>query len=199
MDKTVAIEVAKLRDLYQRSDKKTRVALESLYGKDVLVPGDEEIWEQVKQRLLNNEQPNGAEVEAVIAYVDKLRSQEKPAGPKLTPWVVKDESGKVRGIGVPIINKVVALKDAYDGKEVEWEKAVKAGAPTRDDWYIILYFKKEINRLLDENGGDPIRDDYYWSSTEYNTGNAWYVYFLSGLVTYTYKYGSGVVRPVAAL
>lgn len=199
MDKTVAIEVAKLRDLYQRSDKKTRVALESLYGKDVLVPGDEEIWEQVKQRLLNNEQPNGAEVEAVIAYVDKLRSQEKSAGSKLTPWVVKDESGKVRGIGVPIINKVVALKDAYDGKEVEWEKAVKAGAPTRDEWYIILYFKKQINRLLDENGGDPIRDDYYWSSTEYSTTYAWIVYFSSGFVTYNYKSSSFVVRPVAAL
>lgn len=199
MDKTVAIEVAKLRDLYQRSDKKTRVALESLYGKDVLVPGDEEIWEQVKQRLLNNEQPNGAEVEAVIAYVDKLRSQDRSSGQKLTPWVVKDESGKVRGIGVPIINKLVALKDAYDGKEVEWEKAVKAGAPTRDDWYIILYFKKEINRLLDENGGDPIRDDYYWSSTEYNTYIAWYVYFHSGFVGYNGKFSSNVVRPVAAL
>ena len=197
--KTVEIEVSKLREAFQKGDKKTRSVLEGLYGKDVLVPNGEEIWESVKQRLLDNEQPNSAEVEAVIAYVEKLRTQAKAPDAKLAPWVVKDESGKVRGIGVPIINKVVALKDAYDGKEVNWDKAVEAGAPTRDDWYIILYFKKEINRLLKENGGEPIKDDYYWSSTEYNTLSAWCVYFYSGVVYSSGKYYGFVVRPVAAL
>ena len=197
--KTVEIEVSKLREASQKGDNKTRSVLEGLYGKDVLVPNGEEIWESVKQRLLDNEQPNSAEVEAVIAYVEKLRTQAKAPDAKLAPWVVKDESGKVRGIGVPIINKVVALKDAYDGKEVNWDKAVEAGAPTKDDWYIILYFKKEINRLLKENGGEPIKDDYYWSSTEYNTTYAWSVYFSSGYVGSTGKFYGFVVRPVAAL
>lgn len=198
--KTVEIEVSKLREAFQKGDKKTRSVLEGLFGKDVLVPNGEEIWESVKQRLLDNEQPNSAEVEAVIAYVEKLRTQAKAPDAKLAPWVVKDESGKVRGIGVPIINKVVALKDAYDGKEVNWDKAVEAGAPTKDDWYIILYFKKEINRLLKENGGEPIKDDYYWSSTEYSTTYAWHAHFSSGYVNTYYKYSTFyVVRPVAAL
>lgn len=197
--KTVEIEVSKLREAFQKGDKKTRSVLKGLYGKDVLVPYGEEIWESVKQRLLDNEQPNSAEVEAVIAYVEKLRTQAKAPDSKLAPWVVKDESGKVRGIGVPIINKVVSLKDAYDGKEVNWDKAVEAGTPTKDDWYIILYFKKEINRLLKENGGEPIKGDYYWSSTEYGTHTAWIVYFNSGIVINTGKYGGFVVRPVEAL
>ena len=38
----------------------------------------------------------------------------------------------------------------------------------------------------------------YWSSTEYNTHIAWFVYFNSGTVSYNYKYNTGfVVRPVA--
>ena len=38
----------------------------------------------------------------------------------------------------------------------------------------------------------------YWSVTEGSSGTAWYVGFLNGLVNTYYKYGSVVVRPVAA-
>lgn len=103
-----------------------------------------------------------------------------------------------RGVFVPIINKVVAMKDSFDGEPVEWKDAVKAGAPTRDEWYIILYFKDEINRLIVENGGDPIAS-YYWSSSEYSATSAWIVGFSSGTVyLYTGKYCTHYVRAVAA-
>lgn len=41
-------------------------------------------------------------------------------------------------------------------------------------------------------------NSYYWSSTEYNSGNAWLVIFRSGYVYSNFKYGSTVARGVAA-
>ena len=206
MDKTVAIEVAKLRDLYQRSDKKTRTALEGLCGKDVLVRNGEELWEVVKEHLLNGTAPSTQEAEGAVEYVESLRNVECP---KVKPWIVKDESGKPTGIGIPIIKKVLALHDLNDGEEMNWDDAMSAAKeigktlPTRDDWYIIRYFKDDIQRLMKEAGGDPLQDNYYWSSTESNTGRAWAVTFYYGCVFTGYKYGTygtnSVVRPVAAL
>jgi hypothetical protein len=39
---------------------------------------------------------------------------------------------------------------------------------------------------------------YYWSSTEFNSSNAWFVHFSSGLINAYTKYNTNVVRPVAA-
>ena len=207
MDKTVAIEVAKLRDLYQRGDKKTRSILEGIYGKDVLIPGDEEIWEQVKQRLLNNEQPNGAEVDAVIAYVDRLRCQAKPAENKLAPWPIKDEAGKVIGVGVPVINKAFYFADVPDGdKGMSWDDAMeyakKRGRTlaSKAELMVCYYFKDAINKIAEEAGFPELLDDWTWSSTEYSANGAWYVYFNSGYVGNGTKYTTTfVVRPAAAL
>lgn len=56
----------------------------------------------------------------------------------------------------------------------------------------------EVNKALEEVGGDPIKEDWYWSSTELSSSNAWYVYFNSGF-TYGYnKNNSIVVRPAVA-
>ena len=207
MDKTVAIEVAKLRDLYQRGDKKTRSILEGIYGKDVLIPGDEEIWEQVKQRLLNNEQPNGAEVEAVIAYVDRLRTQAKPSENKLAPWPIKDEAGMIIGVGVPVINKAFYFAEVPDGdKGMSWDDAMeyakKRGRTlaSKAELMVCYYFKDAINKIAEEAGFPDFLYDWTWSSTETSTYNAWYVGFSSGIVTGNNKYYTNyVVRPVAAL
>lgn len=92
-----------------------------------------------------------------------------------------------------------------DGKEFKWDEAMKKlkayGKRTFDkhEMYLIAAFKDEINAALREIGGAEL-DTYYWSSTEYNSGYAWDVYFSSGYIYgYTYnKYGTLVVRPVAA-
>ena len=65
------------------------------------------------------------------------------------------------------------------------------------------YAKRGLNEMLKLAGGTPFNmDEYYWSVTEYSSINAWYVGFNNGGVYYTYpsggKYGSFVVRPVAA-
>ena len=39
---------------------------------------------------------------------------------------------------------------------------------------------------------------WYWSSTEYGPGNAWYVDFSNGNTSNSYKYYGGAVRAVAA-
>jgi hypothetical protein len=60
----------------------------------------------------------------------------------------------------------------------------------------MLALKDEINARLKEIGGEPLAS-YYWSSSEFNQLNAWYVNFNSGIVYNYYKYGSYVARKVA--
>lgn len=98
-----------------------------------------------------------------------------------------------KGIYVPIIGKYLAMKDSFGGEEVNRDEAVKEGAPTRDEWYIILFFKDEINRLLRENGGEEL-DKWYWTSTERSEGIAWIVNASNGSVINTCKYFQNSVR-----
>ena len=78
--------------------------------------------------------------------------------------------------------------------------------PLPEDWYIptlavlevMCFLKKEINAAIKFAGGEPLSEDYYWSSTESSRLNARFVNFLNGSATSNYKYRSRVVRPVAA-
>ena len=57
-----------------------------------------------------------------------------------------------------------------------------------------------LNDALEFADGNPLRmDSYYWSVTEINSNNAWYVNFGNGFVdNNNIKYYGNVVRPVAA-
>lgn len=103
-----------------------------------------------------------------------------------------------QGVFVPVINKVIAMKDEYDGRDVPWSKA-KGLTATRDEWYIILYWKDEINQLLKEHGGEPLRG-WYWTDTEhqFNSTYAWLVYLNSGYVSGHTKTSGYQVRLVSA-
>ena len=102
-----------------------------------------------------------------------------------------------KGIYVPVVGKYLAMQDSFNGAEVNWDNAVKEGAPSRDEWYIILFFKDEINRLLRENGGEEL-DNWYWTSTEYSEYYAWSVNASNGFVYTVSKLGQGSVRAWAA-
>ena len=60
---------------------------------------------------------------------------------------------------------------------------------------LILLNIKEINKALEEAGGDPMKDDWYWSSTEISSTNVWSVYFSNGGTYTDSKYTLYVIRP----
>lgn len=60
---------------------------------------------------------------------------------------------------------------------------------------LILLNINEINEALVEAGGDPMKESWYWSSTENSNNNAWYVAFGNGGTSINYKYATYVVRP----
>lgn len=62
----------------------------------------------------------------------------------------------------------------------------------------MCYLRDEINQALAIVGGQPLRNTWYWSSTEYSQGIAWLVNFSSGDVNNYYKCYGGAVRAVAA-
>ena len=75
-------------------------------------------------------------------------------------------------------------------------------------WYLpclyelgtIIAYRDELNKVFEMLGADILdEDDWGWSSSEYYTRNAWFVYFGSGNFNgISYKYGSCVVRAVSA-
>lgn len=122
------------------------------------------------------------------------------------PWAIKDADGKTIGIGVPVINKAFYFADIPEGnKYMDWyeakayAKSIARSLPTREEMYIIAYFKAEINELAAEAGHPDFLHGWAWSSTEYFTYYAWDVGFGSGFVSINFKCSTFVVRPVAAL
>lgn len=74
-------------------------------------------------------------------------------------------------------------------------------------WYLpclyelgtIIAYRDELNKVFEMLGADTFdEDDRGWSSSEYNSWNAWYVYFGSGSFGSINKYYSFVVRAVSA-
>ena len=62
----------------------------------------------------------------------------------------------------------------------------------------MCFWKDAINKALVYAGGKEMPDEALWSSTEFNRSYARTVHFINGYAGYVGKYGSTVVRPVAA-
>lgn len=71
--------------------------------------------------------------------------------------------------------------------------------PSLAQLHLILLNIKEVNAALDAVGGSPLREEWYWSSTECSAFSLWLVYFGSGLSGSNGKYGTYVVRPAVAI
>jgi hypothetical protein len=52
-----------------------------------------------------------------------------------------------------------------------------------------------VNAALEAVGGSPLRQAWYWSSTEYSSTSAWYIFFQNGHIDYSSKRNPLVVRP----
>ena len=71
--------------------------------------------------------------------------------------------------------------------------------PSLGELYFILAHFTRINAALEAVGGEPLRNDWYWSSTQYSATNAWGLILGSGYAGTNPKATSqGRVRPVSA-
>lgn len=96
----------------------------------------------------------------------------------------------------------VAMKDAPE--KMNWSTAMAQDygqyrLPDIRELTQIHLYKDAINAGLKEHGGEALKDEYYWSSSEYNYGSAWYVRPSDGtMLLSTNKLYSGPVRCVLA-
>lgn len=102
-----------------------------------------------------------------------------------------------------------AVADWNGQKNTEHLKAVglSDNISLSDGWYIpsmgemlfIFTHRKEVNAALEKAGGQPIADDWYWTSTEYSAASAWDLNLNYGTMSgYTKATGTRRVRPVSA-
>jgi hypothetical protein len=71
--------------------------------------------------------------------------------------------------------------------------------PSLAQLHLILLNIKEVNAALDAVGGSPLREEWYWSSTEVSASSSWGVGFGSGFSYNLNKYNTIVVRPAVAI
>jgi hypothetical protein len=71
--------------------------------------------------------------------------------------------------------------------------------PSLGELYFILAHFTQINAALKAVGGEPLHNDWYWSSTQYSPTDAWYLGLTYGNATNRTKATyQGRVRPVSA-
>ena len=119
---------------------------------------------------------------------------------KFRVMIVK-KNGQPVGVRAAAINGrtiVLALHD--EPEQMNWHDAVKLGIPSKEDWVAIAENLEAVNKALIRAGGEPLKNDWYWSSSEYSSSSAWLsnLYYSYGLDYYT-KYYNIYVRPVLAL
>ena len=91
----------------------------------------------------------------------------------------------------------IILKD--EPQAMSWGKANFKSIPALAEWVAILENIMEVNEALKRAGGEPLKDKYYWSSSEYDYGSgngAWVVGPSDG---YVYSYVKNFSRPVRCL
>lgn len=71
--------------------------------------------------------------------------------------------------------------------------------PTIDELTGIFLNKDKINAALKAANLPELKESWYWSSTEYSSNYAWYLWMDDGARGYGYKNLSRYVRPVLAL
>jgi len=68
--------------------------------------------------------------------------------------------------------------------------------PAIGEWLLVIMFLDKVQEALEYSCGKPLKDDWYWSSTEYSSYNAWGVLVSNAGIYYgNVKAGPGRVRP----
>lgn len=120
---------------------------------------------------------------------------------KFRVMIVKKD-GRPIGVRAAQINgRVIYLALQDEPEPMNWYDAVKVGIPSKEEWIAIAENFNDVNRALVRAGGEPLKRNWYWSSSGYSSGYAWTAYLDdSNLYNYYTKDGTnGYVRPVLAL
>lgn len=80
--------------------------------------------------------------------------------------------------------------DWWDGKKACED--IFCRMPTCKELLVISENKKEIDELMKEHGGEPLKDECYWSSSEGYYNYAWYVRPSDGYVRTSYNKDSSL-------
>lgn len=117
--------------------------------------------------------------------------------------MIAKKDGQPVGIRAAQINgRVIYLALRDEAERMNWYDAVKVGIPSKEEWVAIAENFDAINRELVRAGGEPLKRDWYWSSSEYSYNYAWYSYLGNSYGLYYYNkssYYNLYVRPVLAL
>lgn len=117
--------------------------------------------------------------------------------------MIVKKDGRPIGVRAAQINgRIICLALRDEPEPMNWYDAVKLGIPSKEDWMAIAENLEAVNKELIRAGGEPLKNDWYWSSSEYSRYYAWYSY-LGGSYGLGYYGKSGTngryVRPVLAL
>ncbi len=115
--------------------------------------------------------------------------------------MIVNKNGKPIGVRAAQINgRVIYLALQDEQKQMNWYDAVKVGIPSKEEWMAIAENLDAVNKALIRAGGEPLKRDWYWSSSEYSSYSAWlsYLDYSYGL-NYDLKNYNLYVRPVLAL
>ena len=121
---------------------------------------------------------------------------------KFRVMIVKKD-GRPIGVRAAQINgRVIVLALRDEPVRMNWYDAVKVGIPTKEEWMAIAENLDAVNKALIRAGGEPLKRDWYWSSSESSNLGAWTSYLggSCGLNRYNKNYDfNRYVRPVLAL
>lgn len=114
-----------------------------------------------------------------------------------------DENGDPDGIRVCALDEdfLIALHDEFDGEDVTFDKAKTVSLFTDKQVYLYYYYLDDIVRLMEEAGGDPLDDVWYWTKTPsaYSASYQLIFYGPDGDLSNGGRYYSGRVRVALAL
>lgn len=115
--------------------------------------------------------------------------------------MVVKKDGRPIGVRAAQINgRVVYLALRDEPEPMNWYDAVKVGIPSKEEWMAIAENFDAVNKALIKAGGEPLKKNWYWSSSEGSSSGAW-----TSNLSYSYgldyygKNGNYYVRPVLAL
>lgn len=119
---------------------------------------------------------------------------------KFRVMIVKKDGRPIGVRAAQINDRVIYLALRDEPETMNWYDAVKVGIPSKEEWMAIAENLDAVNKALIHAGGEPLKRDWYWSSSENANDWAWYstLYGSYGLTNGS-KSNYNYVRPVLAL